>query len=125
MIDLLFWFLMSQTLAGLPEMAPGTAVWLMSDDLLTKYASAEVRDGELRFEQPLEPNQPLRVFVFPPGMSDQERALVASGATALVGRVSSDGIDILLQFPELEGPLSLRKWLTDERDVALVLPEAP
>lgn len=120
MTDLLFWFLVSQTAAGLPAMDPGTYVWLLSEDLLTVYARAEVDDRRLVFETPLEPGTTLRVSIFPPGMSDSERAAAASGATALDGRVAPDGSDLLVTLPGLDGPLSFGKWLDEERGVQLV-----
>lgn len=118
--DLLFWFLVSQTVAGLPAMDPGTAVWVLSEDLLTVYARAEVAEGRLVFPSALEPGTPVRVSIFPPGMSDSERAAAASGATALDGRVGDDGRDLLVVLPELDGPLSMRKWLAEERGLTLV-----
>ena len=121
MTDLLFWFLVSQTVAGLPAMEPGTYVWLLSEDLLTVYARAEVVDGRLAFDAPLEPGTPLRVSIFPPEMSDSERAAAASGATALDGRVGPEGNDLFVVLPGLDGPLSFGKWLTEERGITLLL----
>ncbi|MEX2541508.1 MAG: hypothetical protein WD314_06850 [Trueperaceae bacterium] len=122
MTDLLFWFLISQTLAGLPQMPPGTVVQLVSHDLLTIYGRATVSDGTLEFANPLAPNQELRLLIFPPDASDQERAQALAGVQALTGRISEDGQDVLVEFPELDGPLSLRKWLAEEREIVLVLP---
>lgn len=120
--DLLFWFLVSQTLAGLPQMPPGTEVRIVSRDLLTVYGSARVQDGRLQFTNSMQAGQELRLLIFPPGASDQERAQALSGAQAIPGRVSNNGDDILVEFPELDGPLSLRKWLVEERDILLVMP---
>jgi hypothetical protein len=120
--DLLFWFLVSQTLAGLPQMQPGTVVQLVSHDLRTVFGSATVTDGLLRFTTPISPSQELRLLVFPPDASAQERAQALAGPQALPGRVSEDGQDILVEFPELDGPLSLRKWLAEERQIVLVMP---
>jgi hypothetical protein len=121
-IDLLFWFLVSQTLAGLPQIPTGTEVRLASRDLLTVYGSARVEGGLLSFSAPLTPNQELRLVIFPPDASDQERAQALAGMQALPGRVTADGLDILVEFPELEGPISLRKWLAEERGIILVMP---
>lgn len=123
MSDLLFWFLVSQTLVGLPEMQPGTEVRLVSQDLLTVFASARVEDGRLVFSGPVEPGQEVRLLIFPPDATEQERAAALSGAQALVGRVGDDGSDVMVTFPGLEGPLSLRKWLAEERGLALVIPQ--
>jgi hypothetical protein len=120
--DLLFWFLVSQTLAGLPQMQPGTVVQLVSHDLRTVFGSAIVDDGLLQFVSPIAPNQELRLLIFPPDASAQERAQALAGAQALPGRVAEDGRDILVEFPELDGPLSLRKWLAEEREIVLVMP---
>lgn len=122
MSDLLFWFLVSQTIPGLPQMPPGTEVRLVSRDLLTVYGSARVEDGRLQFTSAMRAGQELRLLVFPPDVSDQERAQALSGAQAIPGRVSDDGHDILVEFPQLEGPLSLRKWLAQERDILLIMP---
>ena len=122
MSDLLFWFLVSQTIAGLPQMPPGTEVRLVSRDLFTVYASARVEDGRLQFTTALQAGQELRLLIFPPDVSDQQRAEALSGAQAIPGRVSNDGQDILVEFRELDGPLSLRKWLAEERDILLIMP---
>ena len=122
MSDLLFWFLVSQTIAGLPQMPPGTEVRLVSRDLLTVYGSARVEDGRLQFTNAMREGQELRLLIFPPDVSDLERAQTLSGAQAIPGRVSNDGHDILVEFPELDGPLSLRKWLAEERDILLIMP---
>ena len=122
MSELLFWFLVSQTLAGLPQMPPGTEVRLVSRDLLTVYGSARVEDGRLQFDSSMRSGQELRLLIFPPDASDQERAQALSGAQAIPGRVSDDRVDILIEFPELDGPLSLRKWLAEERDILLIMP---
>ncbi len=122
MTDLLFWFLVSQTVSALPTMAPGTEVRLVSQDLLAIYASARVEQGLLAFNNPLTPDLEVRLLIFPPNATDQERASALSGAQALVGRVSAEGDDLVVQFPELGGPLSFRKWLAEERGLVLVLP---
>lgn len=122
MADLLFWFLVSQTLAGLPQMPPGTEVRLVSRDLLTVHGSARVEDDRLEFSAPIASGQELRLLIFPPDASDQERAQALTGVQALPGRVSDDGEDILVEFPELDGPISMRKWLAEERGILLVMP---
>jgi hypothetical protein len=119
--DLLFWFLVSQTLSGLPVMAPATEVRVVAPDLLTIFASARVEDGRLAFDAPLTAGLEVRLLIFPPDATDQERAAALSGAQALVGWATSDG-DLLVQFPEVGGPISFRKWLAEERDLELVLP---
>lgn len=120
MADLLFWFLVSQTLAGLPDMHPGTTVQLVSPDLLTVYASATVKEGSLHFEGELQPGSEVRVLIFQPDASPQETA-EALGARALYARISNEGDDILVRFEELEGPLSFKKWLAEERGIELIL----
>jgi hypothetical protein len=119
--DLLFFFLVSQTLPGLPAMQPGTEVRVVSQDLLTIFASARVDAGSLTFDAPLTPGLEIRLLIFPPDATDQERAAALSGAQALVGWATPDG-DLLVQFPEVGGPISLRKWLEEERGLDLVLP---
>jgi hypothetical protein len=69
--DLLFWFLVSQTIAGLPDMAPGTEVRIVSSDLYSAmYASAQVEGTELTLEGNIPPdtpppNKPRRLLVKP------------------------------------------------------------
>lgn len=121
MTDLLFWFLVSQTLPGLPAMMPATEVRVVSQDLLTIFASARVENGVLAFDAALTPGLEVRLLIFPPDATDQERAAALSGAQALVGWATPEG-DLLVQFPELGGPISFRKWLQEERDLVLVLP---
>lgn len=122
MIDLLFWFLVSQTVPGLPAMTPGTEVRIVSRDLLTVYASARVQDGRLAFQGNLVAGREVRVLIFPPDATEAERAEALSGASALPARISDAGDDILLQFAELDGPVSFRLWLQDERGIDLALP---
>ncbi|MCA9838167.1 MAG: hypothetical protein KC422_14715 [Trueperaceae bacterium] len=120
MIDLLFWFLVSQTLSGLPDMYPGTEVRIVSMDLITIYASASVTDDELVFIGKFEPDSEVRLLILQPDANAQE-TVEALGNKALHARISPEGDDILLQFAELEGPLSFKKWLKDERNITLKL----
>lgn len=122
MTELLFWFLVSQTLAGLPQLPPGTEVRLVSGDLLTVYGSARVEDGSLSFESPLSPGLELRVLIFPPGSEPREQAAALAGMQAMPASVSEQGDDILIRFPELDGPLSFRLWLKEERGITLEFP---
>ena len=119
MTDLLFWFLVSQTIAGLPDMAAGTKVQILSADLLTVHAAAMVADDHLIFEGVLEPGQEIRLLILAQG-ADEKETVDALGK-ALYGRVSPEGNDILVQFEELDGPLSFGKWLAEERDITLDL----
>lgn len=120
MADLLFWFLVSQTLASLPEMAPGTVVQLVSNDLLTVFASAQVEERRLVLRGPLSPGSEVRVLIFPPNASPAQTAEALSNP-ALHARISGDGSDILVQFDELEEPLSFKQWLAEERSIDLYL----
>ena len=121
MTDLLFWFLVSQTVTGLPEMAPGTEVRLVSMDLLTIYASAQVEEGQLSFTGDIKPDSEVRVLILRQNATPQE-TVEALGQKALFARVSPEGDDILLTFEELDGPLSFGKWLEEERDITLHMP---
>ena len=121
MTDLLFWFLVSQTVTGLPEMAPGTEVRLVSMDLLTIYASAQVEEGQLSFTGEVKPDSEVRVLILRQNATPQE-TVEALGQKALFARVSPNGTDILLTFEELDGPLSFEKWLEEERDITLHMP---
>ena len=126
MVELLFWFLVSQTLAGLPDMAPGTEVRLYSTDLFTIYAAAVVEDDRLVFEGAIEPGAEIRLLILSPSSSSDERVEALSDAKALYGRISRDGEDIWLRFDELEGPLSFKKWLLEERGITLqLIPKPP
>lgn len=122
MTELLFWFLVSQTVAGLPGMSAGTEVRVVSPDLLTIFATATVVDARLEFESALPPGAEVRLLLFPPDASATEVAEALSGAAALRGRVSDNGRDLLISFSEIEGFLSFRKWLREERGVTLVIP---
>jgi hypothetical protein len=120
MADLLFWFLVSQTIAGLPDMAPGTEVRLVSMDLLAIYASAQIEDESLVLEGVFEPEAEVRVLILQPDASPQQQ-VAALGNQALYARISAEGDDILVQFAELEGFLSFKKWLKEERGIVLKL----
>lgn len=118
MVDLLFWFLVSQTISGLPEMLPGTEVRIVSLDLLTIYATAVVEGHELIFHGDLKADSEVRVLIIVPNATPKEAAEALS-SKAMFARVSPDGDDILLQFAELQGPLSFKKWLLEERGIIL------
>lgn len=120
MIDLLFWFLVSQTLAGLPDMYPGTEVRIVSMDLITIYASGSVSNDELVLVGEIAAGSEVRLLILQPDANAQE-TIEALGNKALHARISAEGDDILLQFKELEGPLSFRKWLADERNIQFAL----
>lgn len=120
MTELLFWFLVSQTLAGLPTMSAGTEVRVVSPDLLTIYATATVVGTRLEFASALPPGAEVRLLLFPPDASETEVAEALSGAAALRGRVADNGRDLLVSFSEIDGYLSFRKWLREERGVTLV-----
>lgn len=122
MTELLFWFLVSQTLSGLPAMDPGTEVRLVSPDLLSIHSVGRVERGFLRFDMPLPRNAEIRVLVFPPGATETEVAQALSGATALRGQVGEAGDDLLISFDGTDGFLSFRKWLAEERDITLMIP---
>ncbi|HKI57490.1 MAG TPA: hypothetical protein VJ957_08610 [Longimicrobiales bacterium] len=113
-------FLVSQTVMGLPALPPGTEVRLVSPDLLTVYASAQVHDGALDFQVSPPAGTELRVLIFPPDATKAQRAAALSGARVISGRISVDGTDILLQFPNSDQPASLRTLL-QERDISLTM----
>lgn len=119
MIDLLFWFLVSQTLVTLPDMTPGTEVRVVSNDLLTIYATGLVDNSTLMFDGELEPGKEVRLLILTPN-ADSKQTVDALGH-ALFGMVAQDGSDILLKFEDLEGPLSFGKWLQEERGIGLDL----
>lgn len=121
MTELLYWFLVSQTLSGLPAMDPGTEVRVVSPDLLTIHAVGRVVGDALVFSVPLPANAEIRVLVFPPDATETEVAEALSGATALRGKVSPAGDDLWIAFEETEGFLSFRKWLEEERDMSLLV----
>lgn len=120
--ELLFGFLLAQSLAGLPAFPVGTELRLVSPDLLSVYSSGRVTEGgQLVVDLALDAGTELRLLVFPPDATDAEKAEVLSGARAIFGRVADDRADILVRFPDAEAPVSLRTWLRLERDIALVL----
>lgn len=121
MTELLYWFLVSQTLAGLPAMDPGTEVRVVSADLLTMHATGRVVSNTLLFTSALPANAEVRLLVFPPDASESEVAEALSGAQALRARVGEDGRDLLVSFEETEGFVSFRMWLEQERGVTLVI----
>ncbi len=109
-------------------MAEGTEVRVVSMDLLTIYASAQVQDSWLILEGKLEPDSTVRVMILRPDDALEETAKniyaksdEAMSNKALRARISSDGEDILLSFEEIEGPLSFRRWLIEERGINLRL----
>jgi hypothetical protein len=118
MADLLFWFLVSQTIAGLPSMVSGTEVRIVSTDLLAIYATAQVTDERLTLEGSFQPNEEVRVLILQPDATPQE-TVEALGSQALFAHISPEGDDILVQFQEIEGPLSFGKWLLEERGIML------
>lgn len=120
MIDLLFWFLVSQTITGLPEMVPGTEVRVVSTDLLTIHASAQVDDKWLVLEGTFEAGSEVQILILQPDAAPQDASSAASNQ-ALYAKVSPEGDDLLVEFKELEGPLSFSKWLEEERDIFLRL----
>ncbi len=122
MAGLLFWFVLAQVASFLPGFPVGTELRLVSPDLLTVYSSGRVTPGrQLVVDQPLDAGTELRLLVFPPDASAEEVAEALSPARALYGRVADDRADVLVRFPGLDEPVSLRRWLADERDIALVL----
>jgi hypothetical protein len=110
----------SQTIAGLPDMYPGTEVRVVSMDLITIYASASVENNELVLKGRFTPNAEVRLLILQPDANAQE-TVEALGNKALHARISPEGDDILLQFAELDGPLSFKQWLGDERHINLEL----
>ena len=121
MTELLYWFLVSQTLSGLPAMDPGTQVRVVSPDLLTIHAMGRVVSDTLLFTAELPANAEVRLLVFPPDASEVEVAQALAGATALRATVTADGRDLLVSFQEAEGFVSFRMWLEQERGVTLVI----
>lgn len=112
--------LVAQSVLVLPALPAGTEVRLVSPDLLTVYASARIQDARLTFPTAPAPGTELRLLFFPPDATQAERAAALSGARAISGRISVDGKDILLQFPESDQPVSLRAVL-EQRDITLAI----
>lgn len=117
---MVWWFLVAQTLAGLPAMTPGTEVKVVLPDLITVLGSAVVEEGRLVFDRPLPAGSEVRLLFIARG-SDPS-VTVAALRDAPFGRVSPAGDDILVQFAGLEQPLSLKQWLAEEHDLALIIP---
>lgn len=116
------WLMLGQSLGALPALPPGTTVQLVSTDLLTIYATAEVEAGRVVFSDPLRPGQELRLLIFPPDASAQQFAQALAGATALPARVAEGGTDLLMAIPGSGEEVSLRRWLLEERGLTLVIP---
>jgi len=116
---IVWWFLVAQTLAGLPAMTPGTEVKVIRPDLITVLGSALVEEGRLVFNQPLPVGSEVRLLFIARGSDPSDT--VAALRDAPFGRVSPTGDDITVQFAGLE-PLSLKQWLAEERDIALIIP---
>jgi hypothetical protein len=117
MADLLFWFLVSQTIAGLPNMAPGTEVRILSEDLTALYASAQIEGNELIIEGSIPLETQVKLIILQPNSSPEETVQATSQALSAV--VSPEGDDLYLKFHEIEGPLSFKKWLLEERGIVL------
>ena len=119
MIDILFWFLVGQTIAGLPAMLAGTEVRVVSSDLLTVYTSGIVEDNNLFFDNVLEPNVEVQILILP--ANSDPKAVNALEGQSLHAFISPEGDDIILKFEGMEGGLSFRKWLAEERNISLHL----
>jgi hypothetical protein len=117
MADLLFWFLVSQTIAGLPDMAPGTEVRILSSDLTAMYAAAQIEGNALILEGPIPLDTPISILILQPNATPEDT--VQALGQALPAMVSPEGDDLYLKFQELEGPLSFKKWLFEERGIVL------
>jgi hypothetical protein len=115
-------FLIGQLMLHLPVMPAGTEVRLMSVDLFTVYASAQVERSYLKFKELPPPGTEVRILIFPPDANDASVAEALSGATALKGFVSEAGTDILVINDQSDEPLSLRALLLQEREIWLDLP---
>jgi hypothetical protein len=122
MVSLLFWFVFAQVVSFLPAFPVGTELRLVSPDLLTVYSSGRVTpDRQLVVDLPLDAGTELRLLVFPPNATAAEVAEALSSVRALFGRVADDRADVLVRLPDLDEPFSLRRWLAEEREIALVL----
>lgn len=122
MSGLLFWFLLGQAASLLPAFPVGTELRLVSPDLLTVYSSGRVtEDRRLVVDLPLDAGTELRLLVFPPEATPEETAEALSPARALFGRVADDSADVWVRLPDRAEPVSLRRWLADERDIVLLL----
>jgi hypothetical protein len=119
MADLLFWFLVSQTISGLPDMAPGTEVKIASEDLTAIYASATIENNELILEGSFSVDTPVKLIILPPNPTPEDQVQAISSSRALHAVLSPEGDDLYLKFQELEGPLSFKKWLFEERGIVL------
>lgn len=118
-VGLSLFYLLGQAATGLPALPVGSEVRLVSLDLLTVYASAQVKENTLVFTDLPPAGTLVRVLIFPPDASQAERAATLSGAWAMSGRVGPDGTDILLVMPNETEPRSLRALLWRERGVEL------
>lgn len=103
-------------------MQPGTEVRIVSPDLLSVHAWAQVEDGRLVMQGDITADSEVRILILPPNASEKE-TVDALGSKSLVAQVSASGQDILVSFEELEGPLSFKKWLEEERGIALQMPQ--
>ena len=63
---------MSQTVTGLPDMAPGTEVRIVAVDLITVYAAATVENDTLAFSTALEPGREIRLLILSPKATDKD-----------------------------------------------------
>ncbi len=102
-------------------MTPGTEVKLVHPDLVPVFDTAVVEDGQLAFSERLEPGTELRMLFLAPDADEKQS--VASMSDAPFGRISSRGSDILVEFEGYEAPVSFQRWLGEERDIELILPE--
>jgi hypothetical protein len=108
-------------LADLPAFPAGAELRIVSPDLLTVYSSGRVENERLTIDLPLDVGTEVRLLVFPPDATDEERAQALTGGSALNGTVAEDRADILLRIEDLDEPLSLRTWLFEEHGIMLVM----
>lgn len=113
-MSMAFWFLIGQTVTGLPAMSPGTDVKIVLPDLVTVLAAAEVEEGKLIFKAELEPGREVRLLIS--HSSDGELHVP-------VASISPEGNDIMVYFEESKEPVSFRTWLEEEREIKLLFEE--
>lgn len=113
-------FMLSQSLAALPALVPGTTVLVVADDLRTIYSRGVVEGGQLIFDAPLPAGTAVQLLFYPPAAAAEPEAGVEEELQSLRASTEADGSDLLVA--DGSSAVSFRDWLSESRGIRLLLP---